>query len=375
MSRLNQYLASKLEERKQAGNLRSLKTGRKATDFFSNDYLGLATTGLLDDIITRTYKHNGTTGSTGSRLLSGNTLLATELEDTIAQFHKAEAALLFNSGYDANTGLISAISDRHTTILYDELCHASIIDGIRLSLHANKYKFRHNDVADLAEKLQQHKDKGTILVITESVFSMDGDMAPLGAMAQLCAENEANLIVDEAHATGVFGSNGQGLVCHLGLESKVFARVHTFGKALGCHGAAVAGSALLKDFLVNFSRQFIYTTALPPHSLQAIACAYQYLSNNTFTHQPLHDLIAYFREQVAQTSCKGWMDSPSPIQALVVGDNERSKELASRLQSAGLQINAILSPTVPKGMERLRVCLHTFNTRQEIDRLIHEVKR
>ena len=375
MSRLNQYLTGKLAERKLAGNLRSLKTGREATDFFSNDYLGLATTGLLDNLIATTYKHNGTTGSTGSRLLSGNTVLATELEETIAQFHNAETALLFNSGYDANTGLVSAISDRHTTLLYDELCHASIIDGIRLSLHAGKYKFQHNDLTDLAEKLQQHKDKGTILVIAESVYSMDGDMAPLAAIAQLCADNEANLIVDEAHATGVFGSSGEGLVCHLGLESKVFARVHTFGKALGCHGAAVVGSALLKEFLINFSRQFIYTTALPPHSLQAIACAYQYLGSEAFTDRPLHDLIAYFREQVAQAGCEGWMVSHSPIQALVVGDNEHSKALASRLQSAGLQINAILSPTVPKGRERLRVCLHTFNTRQEIDRLIHGVKR
>lgn len=369
MNRLEQYMSGKLDERSVSGNLRSLTTQRAAVDFYSNDYLGLATTGVLANRIQEDAAHIVAlrTGSTGSRLLSGNTPLAATLEQTIATFHKAEAALLFNSGYDANVGLLSALADRHTTILYDELCHASIIDGVRLSMSPRKYKFAHNNTEDLEVKLKKYAELGPVLVVVESVYSMDGDMAPLNAIVQLCETYNAQLITDEAHATGVMGPHGEGLICMLGLQHRVFARVHTFGKALGCHGAAVVGSTLLKDFLVNFARTFIYTTALPDHSLYAVQCAYQYLSAPDFSHAPLHQLIAYFRQRVSDTGISSWIDSTSPIQALVVGDNARSKMLATQLQLAGMQVNAILHPTVPQGMERLRICLHTFNTREQVD--------
>ena len=292
------------------------------------------------------------------------------LEATIAHFHKADAALIFNSGYDANLGLLSAIADRHTTIIYDELCHASIIDGIRLSICPHKYKFAHNNLADLTEKLQKFCNKGILIVIIESVYSMDGDMAPLAAIVEVCTQYNANLVVDEAHATGVFGKNGEGLVVALGLQHQVFARVHTFGKALGSHGATVVGSQLLRQYLINFARSFIYTTALPPHSVQVIGAAYQHLSAPGFTNQPIHDLIAYFRAQINKMDMRGWVNSTSSIQALVVGDNKKSIVLANSLQQQGLQIKAILHPTVPMGMERLRICLHTFNTTQQIDLLL-----
>ena len=198
-------------------------------------------------------------------------------------------------------------------------------------------------------------------------------MAPLSVMADLCETYDAQLIVDEAHATGVTGEKGAGLVCELGLEEQVFARVHTFGKALGCHGAAVAGSDLLKQYLINFARSFIYTTALPGHSIQHVASVYRYLSSPEFSNKPLHELIAYFRERINDSNIRGWKDSISPIQALVVGDNQRSKEIAVRLQNAGLQVNAILHPTVPAGMERLRICLHTFNTKEQVDLLFENL--
>jgi len=271
--------------------------------------------------------------------------------------------------------LLASIVSRETTILSDELCHASIIDGIRLSQCRHRYKFRHNDANDLEQRLKKYRPEGPVVVIVESVYSMDGDIAPLVEMAELCSSNDAQLIVDEAHATGIFGSRGEGIVCAASIQDKVFARVHTFGKALGCHGAAVVGGDLLRQFLINFARSFIYTTALPGHSVHTIHCAYQYLSSYGFTNDPVHELIAYFRKRVGESGSTSWKDSKSQIQALVVGDNEKCKLLATKLQSAGLQVNPILYPTVPLGMERLRVCLHSFNTKEQINLLFETIEK
>ncbi|HYD20974.1 MAG TPA: 8-amino-7-oxononanoate synthase [Flavipsychrobacter sp.] len=366
MDPVEQYIERKLQERIAAGNLRTLKTERTAVDFFSNDYLGIATNNILQ-------VGNKTTGSTGSRLLSGNAKETEELEYTIAKHHGAEAALIFNSGYDANTGLLSSIADRHTTILYDELCHASIIDGIKLSHSPRQYKFAHNDVAELEKKLDRHKDTATIVVV-ESVYSMDGDMAPLKEIASLTQKYGASLVVDEAHTTGVFGKKGEGVVGELGLQDKILARMHTFGKALGCHGAAIVGSEKLKQFLVNFARPFIYTTALPPHNIEAVRKAYEYLDSESFSSAELHDLIHYFRDKIKKGKGE-WKDCNSPIQVLILGSNEKAKKASELLQSKGLQVNAILHPTVPMGSERLRVCLHTFNTKEQIDLLFNTINK
>jgi 8-amino-7-oxononanoate synthase len=374
MNRTELFLSGKLNDRIDAGNLRRLSLSRAGVDFFSNDYLGLVTNGTLDRLMQSHPKGLRTTGSTGSRLLSGNSNLAGELETQVAGFHHADAALLFNSGYNANVGLLASIAGRNTTVIYDELCHASLIDGIRLSLCNRRYKFAHNDLNDLEDKLRRYRDLGPTIIVVESVYSMDGDMAPLAEIAGLCETHDAQLVVDEAHATGVIGTRGEGLVCKLGLTDKVFARVHTFGKALGCHGAVVLGSDLLKQYLINFARPFIYTTALPDHAILAAKCAYDYLADPEFTNQPLLELIAYFRQRTKDSAISGWKAGQSPIQALVVGNNERCKLLATHLQNSGLQINPILSPTVPLGMERLRVCLHSFNTREEVDR-VFEISR
>jgi 8-amino-7-oxononanoate synthase len=364
MGPVEQYIDKKLQERKETGKLRKLRSSNAQLDFFSNDYLGIASNKLLGI-------NEPGTGSTGSRLLSGNSLETELLEKRIANFHKAEAALIFNSGYDANTGLLASIANRHSTILYDELCHASIIDGMKLSRSARHYKFRHNNATDLEKKLEQHSGNGPVIVVVESVYSMDGDIAPLVEIASLSERYNASLVVDEAHATGVFGPKGAGLVAELQLEKKIFARVHTFGKALGCHGAAVLGSNRLKEFLVNFARPFIYTTALPPHSIAAIGKAYDYLSDPFFSNKELHELIAYFREKIKASGNTGWKDSTSPIQALVCGNNEHTKKVAQALQDAGLQVNPILHPTVPEGSERLRICLHIFNTKEQVDLLFN----
>lgn len=369
MHPVEERLAEKLKERELNGNLRKLPQHYADVDLFSNDYLGFATTGLLQKEMNK-YPESIKTGSTGSRLLSGNSEETVTLEKTIATFHNAEAALLFNSGYDANIGLLTSIAGRHTVYIYDELCHASIIDGIRLSQAHTKYKFRHNDLAHLEARLANEKSEHEIVVVVESVYSMDGDMAPLKSIIEMTEKYGAALVVDEAHATGVIGNRGEGLVAKLGLEESVFARVHTFGKALGCHGAAVLGGKGLKAYLINFARSFIYTTALPPHSIKAIDCAYNYLSSPAFSNKGLHELIQYFRSQTSKSGYTNWKDSTTTIQALIIGDNNKTKELALKLQEEGLQISPILSPTVPEGMERLRICLHAFNTHEEIDRLM-----
>ena len=371
MSSIDQYLAGKILEREKAGNLRSLSVNDGIVDFFSNDYLGFVTTGLLSDMLLQEPPDSLKTGATGSRLLSGNNQQFENLEEAIAKFHHAEAALLFNSGYNANIGLLSSVISRDTIVISDELCHASIIDGIRLGLSQKKFKFAHNNLADLEEKIIRNKSGGPLLVVVESVYSMDGDFAPLVAIAEMCKNHNAQLIVDEAHATGVFGDKGQGLVCALGIEESVFARVHTYGKALGAHGASVVGSKLLKQFLINFSRSFIYTTALPGHTVASIDCAYQHLSSDRFSNKPLHALIAYFRNKIKESGNANWMDSHSTIQALLTGDNNKSRLVANTLLQAGIQAKAILHPTVPLGRERLRICLHTYNTTPEIDLLFN----
>ena len=206
-------------------------------------------------------------------------------------------------------------------------------------------------------------------MVVESVYSMDGDVAPLKEMADICALNNANLIVDEAHATGVYNN---GLVQQLHLEENVFARVHTFGKALGCHGAIVAGSKTLRDYLVNYARSFIYTTALPMHSIVSIECAYKLLEKSGNVVKKLHDVIEYFRQKAYnQKSTKGkWIDSHSAIQSLLVTGNESVKKLARAIQEHDMDVRPIMSPTVPRGKERVRICLHAYNTQSEIDKLL-----
>jgi 8-amino-7-oxononanoate synthase len=359
------FLSRKLKEREVQDALRRLLLPEGKVDLCSNDYLGIARNGLLEDgILMAASPADGADahGSGGSRLLAGNYALIEETERAIAVFHGAAAALIYNSGYDANLGLLSSVPQRGDVILYDALSHASIRDGMRLSL-AQAYGFAHNDPDELERRLRVARGAGggakTVFVVTESVFSMDGDFAPLREMVALCRQYDAQLIVDEAHATGVVGGKGEGLVQALGLEKECFARVHTFGKAVGCHGAAVLGSELLRDFLINFSRSFIYTTALPPASARAIARAYALFPRLDAERDRLRLLIDRFRQtpMIWQR-----LDSMTPIQVVVVPGNAAVKALAARLQEAGLDVRPILSPTVEKGKERLRIVLHAFNT-------------
>ena len=368
-------LSERLATYQQAGLLRQLRITDGFTDFCSNDYLGSARSRGLNAAIRQAEDaySDGRNGATGSRLLAGQTVLADEIEHELAQFYNTQAALIFNSGYDANLGLLACLPKAGDMLLTDELIHASMIDGARLS-YANRQRFRHNDLNDLEIKLQQAtkaQPGRQVFVAVESLYSMDGDVAPLRELADLCDQYGAALLVDEAHATGVYGPNGEGLVVELGLQDRVLACIHTFGKALGVHGAAIVGPTALRDYLINFARSFIYTTALPPHSLLAIRCAHQYLQMNSAARKVLHERLTYFQQQV-DTVLPGtfWTDSQSPIQCLILPGNEQARYVAAEAQQANLDVRAILSPTVPAGQERLRLCIHAFNTTGEIDQLL-----
>ena len=373
---LHKRLQQKLAERAAQDNLRRLKTTAGLTDFCSNDYLGLARSPKLRALIQATeqlYNHLPL-GATGSRLLSGNHTLFEQLEETIASYHHGEAALLYNSGYAANVGLLSALPQRGDTVFYDEASHASMKDGLRLSF-AKSYSFRHNDVQDLRQKLKHAE--GQVYVVVESVYSMDGDQAPLQELAQLCQEVEAALLVDEAHAVGLYGKNGEGLTVALGLEKQVFAQVITYGKAMGAHGAAIVGPQVLRDFLINFSRAFVYTTGLPTHALVALKCAYELLPTLSEERRLVKSLSGNLFEQLNKINGIHCTPEKSVILSVFVEDGSAAKlkALASFLQAEKFDVRPVLAPTVPKGRERLRVIVHAYNSIEEIDGLAKAIAK
>jgi 8-amino-7-oxononanoate synthase len=360
----NHFLQSKLDDLEANGLLRNLVIANNLIDFSSNDYLGFSKSANLN-VIEKGLRH----GATGSRSISGNCKEAEEAEEKVAAFHRHEAALIFNSGYAANVGLFSCIASRGDTFISDEYIHASIIDGMRLS-YATRVKFLHNNIEDLEQRLQQAI--GNKFVVVESIYSMDGDEAPLIAISALCKKYKALLIVDEAHALGVYGDKGDGLVCKHNLQKEVLACIYTFGKAAGLHGAAIAGNASLRKFLINKARSFIYSTAMPPGMYDQIKTAYDLLP--TANREKLFERITYFKNQVHNLASLEFLKSNSPIQGIMLGDNLKAKAMAQHLMESGFFIKAILSPTVPVGMERLRICLHEFNSKQEIDELINQIK-
>jgi 8-amino-7-oxononanoate synthase len=378
MNRLPQKLQNKINERIQNRSLRSLGQAHNDIDFSSNDYLGFSVSVTIykrsSDILNEF--NVASNGATGSRLLSGNHVLYTITEQYLAEFHHCEAALLFNSGYDANVGFFSSVPQRGDLIYYDELCHASIRDGIRLS-NANAFKFKHNDLHDLIQKLEQYKPnssnaarKGEVYIVTESVFSMDGDIPDLVTLAKFCDESGYHFIVDEAHAVGVLG-HGRGLIQELQLEPNMVTRIVTFGKGLGCHGAAILGSKAVIDYLVNFARSFIYSTALPPHSVATIKAAYMQLSESTSEISILNRNIASFRKRIEKYNLKhNFIVSNSAIQSCIIPGNEQVRLMSEKLKQNGFDVKPILSPTVTKGQERLRFCIHSFNTEAEIEKVL-----
>ncbi len=369
MHTAEEWMLAVLEARKKEAALRVLRPRFQGIDFSSNDYLSLARDGVLatylPPFLADVKESEQVYGSGGSRLLAGHSDYAAQTEAEIARHFKAETALLFNSGYTANLGFFSAIPQRTDTILYDAFIHASIRDGIRLSA-ARSWSFAHNDLNELEMLLK--KASGRIYVAVESIYSMDGDAAPLAELVVLCARYGAHLVVDEAHGVGVFGAVGAGCVVAENLADQIFARLVTFGKAGACHGAAWLGSAAMRDFLINFSRPFIYTTALPVHDLAVIRSSCAAMRDGDARRRQLVQHIALFK-QLALGRGVEVIPSDSPIQCVLISGNAAVRAVAGRGQEAGMDLRAILAPTVAAGSERIRICLHAANTKDEIEKI------
>ncbi len=410
--------------------------GDNLLDFSTNDYLGLAHSKQQQDYVEEKYteyirKHAPPhLGSTGSRLLSGNSHLALGLEKFLATVHNRPAALLCNSGYDANLSLLSSLPLPEDIIIMDELVHNSLIMGVRMSriLHNRVYLFRHNDSNDLERVLkmvttiigQEFKGARCIFVVIESVYSMDGDISPIGEVLNLSSKYKARVIVDEAHGLGVFGRTnrqdmkkddqrmnskygsihnnfcsdvgtgmpgGTGVLAALDLENHpaLLAGVFTFGKAAGCHGAVITGSNVLKDYLVNYARPFIYSTSLPSHSLWAIKCSYDAMigADGERLRNRVFELVKLFRSELlssmrnninAEESEWFLLQSPTPIQAVVCQGNKNCIRMATVLRERGnIMVYPIRSPTVAKGEERIRIIIHAHNTKDEVLHLVKNI--
>ena len=364
---MEEFLKQKLEKRKKKGQLRVLPKEDNLIDFLSNDYLGLARNKELSIRISESLLHEGFVGNggSGSRLLSGNHRLYEKLETKLAELFQSESTLVFNSGYAANQALVSSVAGRTDTILYDKLSHVCLKEGAWLS-RAQSHSFEHNNLIDLESKLANAK--GRKFVIVESVYSMDGDEAPIENILKLCRKYEGLLIVDEAHSTGIFGRNGSGYLVEKGLERDIFARIYTFGKAMGVHGACVAGSKTLIDYLTNFGRPFVYTTSLPPHSILSIYESFKYVAHSPELKEVLISKIKFFKS-LFETH------STTAIQPIIVPGSQRVRDVAKKLRNSGFNVLPIVAPTVQEGEERLRICLHTFNSDEEILKLTENLKK
>lgn len=373
-SEADRYFHSKLEERKAAGLYRTWGPERDFSkiDFYSNDYLGLARSETSHDRLIQYLQNQPIipNGSSGSRLVSGQSQLLEELESLCCRFFNGESAIFLPNGYLANLALLSSIATRHDTIMYDEQCHVSLKDGIRLSL-AGKFSFKHNDLEDLKSRLK--KSKGKTFIVVESIYSMDGDICPLKELVEVSNSFGAHLIVDEAHSTGVLGEKGHGICVGSGLESRVWARIYTFGKALGAAGAVLVTSKTTKRYLINTSHPIIYSTAALPLQVLMAKVQLESLMADSSPIQNLQNNIAYWCSKNSKFP-SDWLSSNqnSPVQFVRIPGSGPALELARKLNSLDFQVKAMLPPTVKPGTERLRISLHNYNTPEQIDTLVEE---
>jgi len=363
------YYSDRLEQQRLRGLYRTMTVQDSGlADFQSNDYLGYSRAIFSGEID----PGSPSGGATGSRLISGNHPIHEETERNIASYFNAPAALLFPSGYQANLGLLSCIGHRNDILLYDEYIHASVHDGMKLSA-MHKYAFPHNDLAGLEEKIKIHRDKGRIIVALESLYSMTGSIPDMDAIRVLEQRYDVTWIIDEAHAAGILGTGRLGLTADLdGFKDLI--RLVTFGKAFGYAGAAVLCSEEVRTYLVNFSRPFIYSTAMPPSEVEAINHILDHHRRSTGENQALDKNIRYFLEKAEKGSGRQDLTrNNGPIQYLTIGDPEKTIAAENVLKNAGLAVKAIRPPTVPPGNAGLRVSLHAYNNEEEIDRLFETI--
>jgi 8-amino-7-oxononanoate synthase len=378
------FLSDELEERAGAGDLRSLRTferdgagvvtddGRRLVNLSSNDYLGLASHPELALAAARATARG--TGATASRLIVGTDRAYGVLEEKLAAFQGTEAALVFGSGYLVNVGTVSALVGPGDAIFSDELNHASIIDGCRLS-RATIHRYAHRDLDELEDVLQRAEREGArrMLIVTETVFSMNGDVAPLVEIVELKERYGAALLVDEAHADGVFGPQGKGIAHELGVADRVDVHVGTFGKAFGAYGAYVAATRRWIDYLVNAGRTFVFATALPPPVIGAIDAALDIVRDGAALREDLQAKAARFRARL-QACGLDTCGSETQIVPVLVGESHAALEAARDLETAGILGVAIRPPTVPAGTARIRFSVSVSHTESELDRALDAIE-
>ncbi len=366
-----EFIDQELADIKKAGLYRELPTtDKKQIIFCSNDYLGLAKHSEVKARAIAAIKEFGF-GAGASRLISGNTILHEELEKRIAKFKKREAAIVFPTGYMANMGAITALVDENDTVIIDRLDHASIIDACRLS-KAKLQVYKHRDMVSLAAILKRSQKYNKRLIITDSLFSMDGDLAPLPEIIKLAKEYDAMTMIDEAHATGVLGQTGRGAEEHFGLAGEIDVVMGTFSKALGSLGSFIAGSRELIDYLRNIARSFIYTTALPPAACAASLAALEIIETDPELLRNLRMNSRFLRELLGNRDVQSQVSTP--ILPIIIGDAGKTMEISRKLFDRGLFVSGIRPPTVPAGESRLRITVSAQHSKEEIECLVSSLR-
>jgi 8-amino-7-oxononanoate synthase len=364
---LEERMANDLDVLRRRSDLRVLEHP-SGVDLCSNDYLNLARDARLKCAVLEAVETAERMGSTGSRLLSGNAREWEVLESAFADFAGTQAALYFSSGYSANVGLLSAVLRPGDIVFSDRLNHASLIDGMRLS-GAAKVIYPHGDLTFLEGALRKHRGAtGAKVIVTESLFSMEGDFAPLDQLARLARNYGAALVVDEAHATGVHGPDGRGLVVRHGIEKEVLATIHTCGKALASAGAFVCGGSELREYLVNHARTFVFSTAMPGYLARQIQAALDLARNAHRERAQLETVATLLRKSLAAAGLSAG-SSASQIVPVLLGTNEAALEVAAKLRADGYAVKAIRPPTVPAGTARIRLSLTNAMRPYEVPRL------
>lgn len=368
---LENHIEAELLKRRNSNLYRTLQNiDRRYIDFTSNDYLGIGNNNsAFDSFLELLLTSRPPAGSGGSRLLGGSSEFIAKLESYLAELYQCAGSLYFNSGYQANLALLSCIASRNDTFIYDQFCHASLKEGIRSSL-AQKISFLHNDLNDLEKKIK--KARGKIFIITESVFSMEGYQSPLQNIDELAEKFNAYVIVDEAHAAGLYGKNHTGLAQNM---KRCICRIITFGKAYGTQGAALLFQYnKLRDFVINFARAFIYTTAPSPVLCLLTLHNVKYAHEHPSLQKQLLNNISYFQQQ-AQFFLPSYQPTGTAIQKIIIPDRVKLQNISTKLKEQGILCQPIFPPTVPEQSERLRIIIHSFNNPVQVDFFFNSLKK
>lgn len=378
------YLKRELEELEKQGLFRTLRLvngpqeakivigGKSLINLSSNNYLGLSNNKRLKNAAIDAIRKFGV-GSGASRLISGNMLLHKKLEEKLAQFKKTDAALVFNSGYSANLGVITSLAGKGDIIFSDKLNHASIIDAIILS-RAEFRRYPHKDIKNLELLLKKYNIFRRRLIVTDTVFSMDGDLAPLPELAYLAKKYNCLLYIDEAHATGILGKTGKGALEYFGIEDDAIIQMGTLSKAIGVFGAYVCGTKILIDYLINKARPFIYTTALPVSVCAGAITALDIIENDGLLRHRLCENIKFFRQALRSFGFQ-ISDDPTPVIPLLIKDAVKTMEFSRRLFSKGVFVQGIRPPTVPAGTSRLRITIMATHKKKDLEFALDKIAK